>query len=336
MKTNDLPKEIFLAACKFNLLNPSIGYSSRKITDGVSSDIWHVKTQNKKEFCIKRALGKLAVKEDWFAPVDRNNFEAMYFNYCNRFSPDCFPNILGHDKKNYILAMEWFNEIDHKIWKSKLLKKKVDLLDAKNISTLLSRKHKFFFNKNFFKKKFENDKTFFAIRIEPYIIFTSKKYPDYKKDFIDVAQSLVDNKKTLIHGDFSPKNILIKSNNPIILDAETACWGDPVFDLAFCNNHLLLKSFLPNYPGKDYIKMSYEFINNYISNISWEDKSSFIERFIKILPLLLLARIDGKSPVEYFSQKEQRHTRDLAKYILDTKVNNIIQLYSILYNHVKK
>ena len=102
MKTNKLPLEVFEAACKFQLLNKSIDYDSQKITDGVSSDIWHVKTEENIEFCIKRALAKLTVKEDWYAPISRSKFEAMYFQNCFDIAPDYFPILLGYDNKNYI------------------------------------------------------------------------------------------------------------------------------------------------------------------------------------------------------------------------------------------
>ena len=108
MKINKLPKKIYKASIDFGLLSVKQKYISRKITDGVSSDIWYVKTSHN-EFCIKRALEKLTVKEDWYAPIDRNNFEAKYFTFCKTIEPNSFPKILGHDNKNYILAMEWFN-----------------------------------------------------------------------------------------------------------------------------------------------------------------------------------------------------------------------------------
>ena len=138
----------------------------------------------------------------------------------------------------------------------------------------------------------------------------------------------------MIHGDFSPKNILIKANNPIILDAETACWGDPIFDLAFCNNHLLLKSLIQNGQGSKYLHLSFHFINNYIKKINWEEKKKFTTRLLDIIPLLLLARVDGKSPVEYFNLKQKNHTRTLAKNILNSEVKNLKQLYLICDNYV--
>ena len=48
-------------------------------------------------------------------------------------------------------------------------------------------------------------------------------------------------KRALVHGDVSPKNILVGPRGPVFLDAECAWYGDPAFDLAFCLNHLLLK-----------------------------------------------------------------------------------------------
>ena len=102
MKTNNLPDPVFKAACKFKLLNLNEEYYTSKIVEGVSSDIWHVKTQSGFEFCIKRALAKLTVKEDWFAPIDRNKFEARYFKNCKKIIPKCFPKILGHDDKSHI------------------------------------------------------------------------------------------------------------------------------------------------------------------------------------------------------------------------------------------
>ena len=101
MKTDKLPVEVFDAACKFQLLNKSIDYNSKKITDGVSSDIWHVKTEENIEFCIKRALAKLTVKEDWYAPISRSKFEAMYFQNCFEVAPNNFPKLLGYDNKKY-------------------------------------------------------------------------------------------------------------------------------------------------------------------------------------------------------------------------------------------
>ena len=325
MKISKFPLPIYDAACKFGLLNPKVKFDFIKITEGVSSDIWYVKTEEGLEFCIKRALKKLTVKQDWFAPVNRNNFEAAYFKACHNINPKSFPKILGHDSKKYILAMEWFKPESYVLWKKKLLDMSIEIKDGNTISRILSKKHAYFYGKANYKKKFENDKTFHDIRIEPYILFTSKFYPKYENFFFDAAKSLVSNKKTVIHGDFSPKNILIGPSFPVILDAETACWGDPIFDLAFCNNHIILKSILNSSNKKKYLSLSKEFIDTYINKINWEEKNNFIDRFLKLIPLLILARLDGK---------HIKKARALSLKILDDKIKDINSLFSIWENYV--
>ncbi len=306
-----------------------------QITDGVSSDIWYVKSKNK-EFCVKRALSKLTVKEDWFAPVDRNNYEANYFNVCKKILPAPFPKILGHDKKEFILAMEWFNSKNYTLWKKELLNKNISVSNAESIAKILAKIHSVFYNKKKYEKIFTNDKTFFDIRIEPYIIFTSRSYPKYKSNFLAAANSLVMNKSTIIHGDFSPKNILIGKKSPIILDAETACWGDPIFDLTFCSNHLVLKSILHLDKKKSYIDVLHKFIVKYFSYLKIEKKDDCIIRFINLLPLLMLARIDGKSPVEYFDECKKKYVRTFGQALLDKKTKNLSELFNFLETYGKK
>ena len=274
-------------------------YKSKKITDGVSSDIWHVKT-SKNEYCIKRALAKLTVKEDWFAPIDRSNFEVKYFHYCKKIIPNSFPKILGHDEKNFILAMEWFDNKKFIVWKKRLLEKSVSLKDGKRIGKLLGEIHKFFYKKKKYKKIFLNDKTFYDIRIEPYLVFTSKFYPEFSEHYKTTINFLKKNKSTVIHGDFSPKNILLGKNYPVILDAETACWGNPAFDLAFLNNHIILKSMLNKEIFKSYLKLGKNILATYMANFPIVNNKKFIKNFIILQALLILARVDGKSPVEYF------------------------------------
>ena len=108
--------------------------------------------------------------------------------------------------------MEWYSPDSYLVWKKKLLNKKVEKEDIRNVSNLLIKKHKKFFNSKNLEKQFDNDVTFYSIRIEPYILFTSKKYPDFKNKFDSVAESLVRNKKTLIHGVFSRMYIVLLYN----------------------------------------------------------------------------------------------------------------------------
>ena len=121
----------------------------------------------------------------------------------------------------------------------------------------------------------------------------------------------------LMHGDVSPKNILCGPNGPVFLDAETACYGDPAFDLAFCLNHLLLKCVWHPQWTDAYLRSFTALKNAYLDAVDWEARRAIDARTARLLPALLLARIDGKSPVEYLTAERKRNfVRRAAKTLL--------------------
>jgi Ser/Thr protein kinase RdoA (MazF antagonist) len=91
------------------------------------------------------------------------------------------------------------------------------------------------------RREFATDAIFHAIRLEPYLLATARAHPDRAAALEKLAKTTARTKLTLVHGDVSPKNILIGPQGPVFIDAECAWFGDPAFDLAFCLNHLLLK-----------------------------------------------------------------------------------------------
>ena len=113
-------------------------------------------------------------------------------------------------------------------------------------------------------------------------------------------------KLTLVHGDISPKNILEGPQGPVFLDAECAWYGDPAFDLAFCLNHLLLKTIVQ--PERlSALQKSFVMLQQaYLEQVDWEAPAELEARTAALLPGLLLARVDGKSPVEYLQTEAHR------------------------------
>ena len=89
---------------------------------------------------------------------------------------------------------------------------------------------------------FANQKIFIELRIDPYLRTTALRHP-FLKPLIDrEVERLLENRQTLVHGDYSPKNVLVADERLFILDFEVAHIGDPSFDLAFLTNHFLLKA----------------------------------------------------------------------------------------------
>jgi aminoglycoside phosphotransferase (APT) family kinase protein len=121
----------------------------------------------------------------------------------------------------------------------------------------------------------------------------------------------------LVHGDFSPKNILQGASGPVILDAECAWFGDPAFDVAFVLNHLLLKgAWRPQWRMR-YVEAFASLERAYFAHARWEPAEALAARIAALLPALMLARIDGKSPVEYLqSEVEKDEVRTFASALV--------------------
>ena len=169
--------------------------------------------------------------------------------------------------------------------------------------------------------QFDTGATFYDIRLEPYLLATAQRHPDLAGRLQSLVAQTQCNPRTLVHGDVSPKNILVGPHGPVLIDAECAWWGDPAFDLAFCLNHLLLKC-LWTPAARDAFLAGYAALAEaYLAGVEWEPREALEQRAAALLPGLLLARVDGKSPVEYLSTDADRDTvRRVARELLQRPV----------------
>ena len=168
-----------------------------------------------------------------------------------------------------------------------------------------------------FAERFPTDAIFYAIRLEPYLIATGQKHPALRTLLERLAQRTARTKLCLVHGDVSPKNILVSARGPVFLDAECAWYGDPAFDLAFCLNHLFLKCLWVPSAALRFLECFSSLADAYIKGVHWEAPGGIAERTATLLPALLLARVDGKSPVEYLTiESDKNKVREFATRLL--------------------
>jgi Ser/Thr protein kinase RdoA (MazF antagonist) len=168
------------------------------------------------------------------------------------------------------------------------------------------------------------------MRLEPYLRFTGARYPNLAPRLNGFADALARNRIGLVHGDVSPKNIVIGPNGPVFLDAECAWFGDVVLDPAFCLNHLLLKSVWRPDAHKALQASARAFWAAYSAAIDWEDPFELEQRCAVLLGGLLLARIDGKSPVEYIrDENDKRRVRQLAQTLIAQRTTRLEDIFTI-------
>ncbi len=294
------------------------------LTGGVSSDIWRIdlpgdgpEDSPRRSICVKRALAKLRVAADWQAPVDRNLYEARWMRRANAAVPGAAPALLGQDTTSGALAMQFLAPADHPLWKTQLRDGHADPSFAAAVADRLVRIHAATAADPAIAAEFPTDAIFHAIRLEPYLLATARVHRDLAPQLEALVATTQANKRALVHGDVSPKNILAGPAGPVFLDAECAWWGDPAFDLAFCLNHLLLKC-LWTPPARDGLLACFDAMaQTYRAGIMWESPAALEARVANLLPGLLLARVDGKSPVEYITaEADKDRVRRVARALL--------------------
>lgn len=275
------------------------------LTGGVSSDISLVEAGGRR-FCVKRALPRLKVAALWEAPVSRNAAEAAYFRAVARWLGRAVPRVLGEDAHAGWFAMDYLAPEQHRLWKAQLLAGIVDVNFAAAVGRDLGLIHARSAADPNVPAAFANDDTFEAIRIEPYLRATAQAHPKLAPRFDALARTTLTTRRALVHGDVSPKNILQGANGPVFLDAECAWFGDPAFDLAFCLNHLLLKGAREGADRSLYAGAFSALAGAYLAEVDWESVREIEARAAALLPALFLARVDGKSPVEYLTRESER------------------------------
>ena len=282
--------------------------SINPLSGGVSCDIAAVDL-GARRICVKFALPKLRVAADWYAPASRNKAEYEWLAFARTVVPSAVPELLGRDADTNGFAMEFIAPEDAYLWKTALLYRSPSQGEGGQVGRALGSIHAASSRDNFVADAFQNQSDFHALRLEPYLEFTALKYPELAPYFNDLVASLKANSDVLIHGDISPKNIFFRGGHALILDAECATLGDACFDLAFCMNHLILKAFHMPDSSTPLLAELQCLWHAYARHVHWEASDALEQRTCQLLPALMLARVDGKSPVEYLDAPTRGRVR---------------------------
>lgn len=282
------------------------------LTGGVSSLIVRADTRNG-PVCIKQALPELKVTSHWSAPLARNHAELAWIREVALILPQAVPAILGEDPPSYCFAMQWLAPDDHPVWKAQLLDGQARPEFAAQVAHHLVSIHSRTACRPALAERFAFDQNFFELRLDPYFGATARVHADCAAVLQTLIEQTANHRLALIHGDVSPKNILAGPNGPIFLDAECAVYGDPAFDVAFCLTHLFAKCLWRPASAEDYLHCAEAFAAQYFPGVGWEAAATIEARAAHLLAAILLARVDGKSPLEYLTDADRERLRGFAR-----------------------
>jgi aminoglycoside phosphotransferase (APT) family kinase protein len=322
-----LEAELTGALRAMGLLSPGDTPRFTVLTGGVSSEIWRVDRHGGPPICVKRALEKLRVDRDWFVPVERWRFEYDWFRVAGAIVPRAVPRLLGCDPSQRLFAMDYLDPARFRLWKNVLRDGETDPATAASVGRNLAAIHAATADDPRIAAEFSSDAIFYAIRLDPYLGETARRHPDLAAPLTALIAATAGTRRALVHGDVSPKNILVGPEGPVFLDAECAWYGDPAFDLAFCLNHLLLKCLWTPAAARDFVALFDRLRQAYLAGVTWEPSAELERRAAHLLPGLFLARVDGKSPVEYVTaERDKDRVRRVARALLVSPPSHLAQI----------
>lgn len=302
-------------ACELGLMTELEDLDVHPLTGGVASDVAVVVSQTR-TFVVKFALPKLKVAADWRAPIHRNKAEYAWLNFARQTCPDNAIALFGHSERMGGFAMEYLDGDDVQLWKTSLLHEVAPTGESAKVGALLGRLHQASSRAGFDRSPFENHDDFRSLRLEPYLDFTASHHSDLADELRGLSEALYLANGVLVHGDVSPKNIFFRGGAPLLLDAECATMGDASFDPAFCLTHLFLKAIHIERHRNTLFDEASAFWNAYADFVVWEPRNDLEARITALVPALMLARIDGKSPVEYLDVSERETVRRAARRLI--------------------
>lgn len=297
-----------------------------RLAGGVSNEVLYVAFADSSapDFVLKQARPQLRTADPWFCSTERIWREVEVLHVCRRITART-PQILHEDRANHLFTMSAASR-DHRVWKADLLAGQFDESIATECGQLLGHLHAGTWHDDDVARRLDDRTYFDELRLDPYYRQVARNVPAAHDVFERLIASVREHRHSLVHADFSPKNLLVWPTGLMLVDFETGHYGDPAFDLGFFLSHLVLKCcyWAPRHdallPLVD--RFQEEYARQVRPRIGETEYTALIARGVQNLAGCAWARLDGKSKIEYLDNEAKR---DVVRCLCrDTLANDAI------------
>lgn len=279
----------------------------------------------------KQSLPQLRVADEWLASQDRILAEAAALQLAGYLTPSAVPRVIDIDPQAHALVLERAPDACQD-WKTQLLNAQnpdeVDHEVPAALGQLLATWHSRTAGGVGLDEKLLELDSFNQLRVDPFYRTAAERCPPAKKHLHSFAEAMNERRDCLVHGDFSPKNVLVGPTGHLwVIDFEVAHLGDPAFDLAFLLSHLLIKTVHCPLIADALRTAGKYFIESYIATLTLQAPSwDYVAGHVGCL---IIARVHGKSPAPYLSPSEADTVRNLGLKLLADAPDDIDGLLRI-------
>ena len=305
----------------------------RTLLGGVSSRTVLVERPAGPDWVIKQSLARLRVDVAWTSDPERIHREALGMRCLRALAPDVnVPALLFEDHKRHLIGMEAVPQ-PHRNWKTALLAGALEMDLVRQFGQLLATIHRVAAERRAeLPRVFDDRQVFESLRLEPYYSYTGSQVPESARFMDDLVASVRARRLTLVHGDYSPKNILVHDGRLVLLDHEVIHFGDPAFDLGFSLAHFLSKAHHLTARREEYASAAEIHWQSYRQRLGAPGWAVDLEEHAVRNTLgCLLARVAGRSPLEYLSRGERERQREVVIALMhDTPhaINDLVRDFS--------
>jgi tRNA A-37 threonylcarbamoyl transferase component Bud32 len=281
---------------------------------------------------VKAALARLRVREEWLADPSRTALEGRAMAALGACLPrGDLPRVLFVDEARHCVGMSYAPPGSYP-WKEALLRGEVDTHVAHQVGALLGRMHAAAWGDADLARRFDDLALFHQLRLDPYHARAAQIAEQRGEEDVAAllragAAEMTQDRVTLVHGDFSPKNLLVHPGGVMALDFEVVHWGNPDFDTAFLLTHLTLKAAHRPVLAPAYEHAARIFLVAYTATLSRRPADEVAGGALRQAGCLLVARVDGKSPAEYLDAAGRARARALGVAILRGTITAVPDLF---------
>ncbi len=282
---------------------------------------------------VKQALAQLRVQEEWLADPRRAILEGYAMAALGeRLPAGDVPQVLFVDEDLCLLGMTSAPE-QARPWKQPLLQGNANPSDAAGVGALLGRMHDAAWEDGNLAGRFYDLTLFEQLRLDPYHEYAARMAEQRGERGLAAslragAQEMREHRCTLVHGDFSPKNLLVWDRSVMALDFEVVHWGNPDFDTAFLLTHLTLKAIHLPAAVPRFAACARTFLDAYAVALGRRSAAVIEAGALRQAGCLLAARADGKSPAEYLTAQGRLQARALGTAVLSGAVTSVTDLFT--------
>lgn len=306
-------------------VSPHERVNVRRLAGGVSNEVLYVTRPDRAnvDFVVKQARPQLRTPEPWFSSVERIWREVEVLHICQRLllaelRPEATqpgeltagtPRVLHEDRENYTFAMS-AAPADHRVWKADLLGGRIEPMIAEACGRLLGRLHAGTWHDPQVARQLDDRRLYDELRLDPYYRFVARGNPPFAAALERLIDETWHERHSLVHADFSPKNLLVYAGGLLLVDFETGHYGDPAFDLGFFLSHLVLKAVYHSPGHEAYLALTTDFWRCYLAEMKRvvppDDLQHLERRAVANFAGCAWARLDGKSQVDYLTDPARR------------------------------